>query len=734
MAIKKINKFMVEGLNDDLNNITEQLENVQDYRRIEYFTSAAGQTVFNLENEYEQFSNCVEVEVEGMPQQDAFIESSPTSITFKEPLPAGLNVRITTYGKTLPLGTDLEQRVNNQGNTITHVLNEISSTKAQFSKSTNALYQKLMMKPLFGMGNSQIFERAETAPQGMAYVRYQDQDLIFILSKANSEPTWGINELQRITCFEYREDGTTVQHSTFTAPLSLSHQGIKALVENNKLYLYCGYGYGNLSNNGKGYTKLEWKGANTTLADAQRFQLIGDETSTHYLKDFNHATPCVSKDGKYIVLALATTYNDNTRYFAVWDRKQVEQASNPLNVPHLYMSKIEPPPFKDAHIVQDVACDGNFIYIGTSGVAPTLAKCVSMYTIQGQYLGYFRVDSALGEYSSITDNPIYGNATQMELEGIDIKDDSLLILATDVWQKDGVYTRRDKVIHKVYNSTDGTGKPIDSGRQPMESPSRIHISGVTSDVSYPSANAYTVSQWDEQQRQFRKSFGFHAQNELRVYDSSVGANNESYAKFKVVRTDNRAYTEIRGSNNLENGSGINLYAKEDTEFLGSPVILYSLDSNNQTQYNVRIQETGAWRPGTDGSQNLGTGTNKWNNIYASTGTISTSDERYKTQITNIDATVLRAWEKVNYKQFKYISAINEKGEENARIHTGVIAQEIIEAFDSEGLDAFDYGLITKDEYEDESYVLGIRATECLFLEAALMRSKLESILAHINTI
>ncbi|MCV5420929.1 tail fiber domain-containing protein, partial [Escherichia coli] len=40
--------------------------------------------------------------------------------------------------------------------------------------------------------------------------------------------------------------------------------------------------------------------------------------------------------------------------------------------------------------------------------------------------------------------------------------------------------------------------------------------------------------------------------------------------------------------------------------------------------------------------------------------------------------------------------------ENARIHFGVIAQEVIKAFNANGLDAFKYGIVCYDEWDSQS--------------------------------
>ena len=114
--------------------------------------------------------------------------------------------------------------------------------------------------------------------------------------------------------------------------------------------------------------------------------------------------------------------------------------------------------------------------------------------------------------------------------------------------------------------------------------------------------------------------------------------------------------------------------------------------------------------------NLGSASYKWGNIYANNGTINTSDKNLKEDIKDIDEKILRAWSKVSYKVFKF------KGGD--RKHIGVIAQDIDEAFRSEGLNARDFGLFCEDTDENGNIILGVRYSECLALECAYIRSKL----------
>ena len=114
--------------------------------------------------------------------------------------------------------------------------------------------------------------------------------------------------------------------------------------------------------------------------------------------------------------------------------------------------------------------------------------------------------------------------------------------------------------------------------------------------------------------------------------------------------------------------------------------------------------------------NLGTADNKWDTVYAQTGTISTSDRNFKEDISDIDEKILRAWSKVNYKVFKF--------KNGTRKHIGLIAQDIDEAFKSEGLNARDYGLFCEDTDENGNTILGVRYSECFALECAYLRSKI----------
>jgi len=79
-----------------------------------------------------------------------------------------------------------------------------------------------------------------------------------------------------------------------------------------------------------------------------------------------------------------------------------------------------------------------------------------------------------------------------------------------------------------------------------------------------------------------------------------------------------------------------------------------------------------------------------------------SDQRLKQQISEIDDKLLDAWEDVDLAQFKYNDAVNEKGKDKARLHTGYVVQQIDKACKSHNVDISAYGLYCHEEYPEET--------------------------------
>ena len=112
--------------------------------------------------------------------------------------------------------------------------------------------------------------------------------------------------------------------------------------------------------------------------------------------------------------------------------------------------------------------------------------------------------------------------------------------------------------------------------------------------------------------------------------------------------------------------------------------------------------TGGFSPGDDNVKVLGRSSYRWSTVYAATGTINTSDAREKQQVRDLSVAERAVAVKLKsmVRAFKLNDAVEKKGD-GARVHFGVIAQDVKAAFESEGLVAENYAILCYDEWEAE---------------------------------
>jgi hypothetical protein len=93
----------------------------------------------------------------------------------------------------------------------------------------------------------------------------------------------------------------------------------------------------------------------------------------------------------------------------------------------------------------------------------------------------------------------------------------------------------------------------------------------------------------------------------------------------------------------------------------------------------------------DNVMDLGNSNVRWNDAYITNGVTTGSDANEKQQISVLTDAEIAAAKRISagFKTFKWNDAVEAKGD-NARTHTGVIAQEVQAALEAEGLDAGNY--------------------------------------------
>ena len=121
----------------------------------------------------------------------------------------------------------------------------------------------------------------------------------------------------------------------------------------------------------------------------------------------------------------------------------------------------------------------------------------------------------------------------------------------------------------------------------------------------------------------------------------------------------------------------------------------------------------------DNAIDLGTGGVRFQDVFATNGTIQTSDRNEKQDIEALSDAEQRVAvaAKGLLRKFRWKSAVEEKGDD-ARIHFGIIAQDLQAAFEAEGLDAARYAMFCSDTWTDEETSeertrLGVRYSELL---------------------
>ena len=161
------------------------------------------------------------------------------------------------------------------------------------------------------------------------------------------------------------------------------------------------------------------------------------------------------------------------------------------------------------------------------------------------------------------------------------------------------------------------------------------------------------------------------------------------------------------NNTLVGGIGVtnnNLFIDADG---GNYGILRVNGSNRYVWYET------AFYPEQDNLRDLGTGGQRWDDVYATNGTIQTSDANEKQDVAELDEAEKRVAvaAKGLIRKFRWIDAVEAKGDD-ARIHVGIIAQDLKAAFEAEGLDPGRYAMfISTTWWETQTEVPAVEAVE-----------------------
>jgi hypothetical protein len=132
--------------------------------------------------------------------------------------------------------------------------------------------------------------------------------------------------------------------------------------------------------------------------------------------------------------------------------------------------------------------------------------------------------------------------------------------------------------------------------------------------------------------------------------------------------------------------------------IGSGDAILAFDATGNAMYPMSSQAGGA----SDGVLDFGSSLRRFKDLYRSGSTISTSDRNMKQDerpLTDAEAAVAQACKGL-LKAFRFIDAVETDGD-GARIHFGIIAQDLQAAFEAEGLDANNYAMFRPSTFTDD---------------------------------
>jgi len=118
-------------------------------------------------------------------------------------------------------------------------------------------------------------------------------------------------------------------------------------------------------------------------------------------------------------------------------------------------------------------------------------------------------------------------------------------------------------------------------------------------------------------------------------------------------------------------------------------------------------------PQADDNFDLGASGNRFDDIFATNGTIQTSDRNEKQDIAALTSAEMLVAKRISalFKTFRWKNKVAAKGND-ARTHSGIIAQDVQAAFTAESLDAGDYSLfISSTWWETQTEVPAVEAVD-----------------------
>lgn len=469
--------------------------------------------------------------------------------------------------------------------------------------------------------DTEVYAGSGNSQQGMAFVRVPttNKQSIF-LTQRPSGSAWAVNETMKIVEIPYSERSGDVAPEQWSDDLLIGHgQDLSGWVdEKDQVWLFCTQtaesGHTG-ADAGRGYSKIRWNGSATDQGDVTNYQLIGYTGSGHALERFYNGTACVSSDGKLVLLFCNDT-KSSSKYCLMWDRAIVESAADPLDVPPIRVWKVTTT-FQslESNILQGVACDGERVYALQGYYNPFGWIYLNIHDMDGNVLRSLRLTGPRSLYTDaeLLDHPTFGSPTQIEPEGLSLRDNKVLVsyavtfrengddvtydgenytaIVTDTgdepphqtrywartsrtgtapWSDAAPYSRGTRTFSGkfIFSVGDALGEAgefsLNAGRYSYDSGATIELGNGYPDITVPFGQNLQIQRKNYQTNDLRKWLEYD-ENTMRLYDAADGADQDQYCSMSSYFQGGREYLGIRANQSVANGAGTNWYGADDSD-------------------------------------------------------------------------------------------------------------------------------------------------------------------------
>lgn len=466
-------------------------------------------------------------------------------------------------------------------------------------------------------------------------------------------------------------------------------------------------------------------GTDLVVSDEQQYQVWTDAETTG--TEVGSSTTCISLDGRYLVTEYGDTTTDiqTVKIFSAHDLMDGGAGNYSTAQKFKWTFSLD----NSVYPLQSMACDGAYVYVFTGNIDVGPSLKVLVFTMSGALVQEFD-DFVIGEAEALADP---GANYEMEGAGWIYHGGQPFLSVSIASGNPGARTNRIWVM--------GAGLAVTAygdGNRPA------FISQGGNDFAVPDGQVMRLGHYNGFTDTFTESLSISADNELSFAAATgAGAGNQPTFISRGVNDYAVPHDETMRIGHYNSSTDTfteDLSVTTDGLFKVKDATIGTILSGGVNEIYIADTVCGLRMSGggqnnvvpvngsgvsTDGLTDLGSAVDRFDTVFASTGTINTSDANQKQQIEELSEAELRVALSCKglLRKFKLNSAVDIKGDD-ARIHVGIIAQDLKAAFEAEGLDAGEYGMFTESTGIDglgvERTVLGVRYSELLaFIIAAI---------------